>query len=121
MSFIASNTGAPYAPGYFLVANEACTRETRTIAQNHSQVVTANGGKHVPMGAFWPANDSSTVVGIVYEDVDVTSGAMPGSVVTSGTVYLDRLPADPESGVQSALEALGFKFVSSSPSVTRPY
>jgi hypothetical protein len=120
MSFIANKTGIGYAPGWFL-AEEECSRETRTIPQNHSQVVTgSNGAKHVPMGAFWPANDSSTVKGIVYEDVDVTSGAMPGSVVTKGVVYLDRLPASPESGVQSALEGLGFKFYANAPAVTRP-
>lgn len=120
MAFIyGDKLGQVYAPGWFL-AHEECERKTKQIAQNHAQVVTANGTKHVPMGAFWPANDSSTVVGIVYEDVDVTSGAMPGSVVTKGVVYLDRLPASPESGVQSALEGKGFTFISSAPSVTRP-
>lgn len=119
MSFTINKTGLGYAPGFFLAEAE-CSRETRTIAQNHSQVVTAGNAKHVPMGAFWPANDSSTVKGIVYEDVDVTSGAMPGSVVTKGVVYLDRLPASPESGVQSALEALGFKFYATAPAATRP-
>jgi hypothetical protein len=73
------------------------------------------------MGAFWPANNSGAVKGIVYEDVDVTAGNMPGSVVMSGTVYLDRLPAQPDSGVQAALEAKGFKFIESAPAVTRPY
>lgn len=121
MSFIASKTDSTvYAPGWFL-AHEECERKTRQINQNHAQVVTgSDGSKHVPMGAFYPANDSSTVEGIVYEDVDVTTGAMPGSVVLSGTVYLDRLPAAPGSGVQSALEAKGFKFISQSPAVTRP-
>lgn len=120
MSFINSKNGIGYAPGWFLAEAE-CSRETRQIAQNHSQVVTgSNGAKHVPMGAFWPANDSSTVKGIVYEDVDVTTGAMPGSVVTKGVVYLDRLPASPESGVQSALEGLGFKFYATAPAVIRP-
>lgn len=120
MSFVyGDKLGQVYAPGWFL-AHEECERKTKQIAQNHAQVVTANGTKHVPMGAFWPANDSSTVVGIVYEDVDVTSGDMPGSVVTKGVVYLDRLPAAPESGVQSALEGKGFTFISSAPSVTRP-
>lgn len=112
--------GVVYAPGFFL-AHEECERKTREIAQNHAQVVTgSDGSKHVPMGAFYPANNSSAVEGIVYEDVDVTTGNMPGSVVLSGTVYLDRLPAQPGSGVQSALEAKGFKFVTTSPSVTRP-
>lgn len=120
MSFIQNGTGVGYAPGWFL-AEEECSRESRTIPQNHAQVVTgSNGGKHVPMGAFFPANDSSTVEGIVYEDVDVTTGAMPGSVVTKGVVYLDRLPAAPESGVQSALEGKGFKFYATAPAVVRP-
>ena len=120
MSFNASKNGYGYAPGWFL-AEEDCSRETRTIPQNHAQVVTgSNGAKHVPMGAFFPANDSSTVEGIVYEDVDVSTGAMPGSVVTQGVVYLDRLPASPESGVQAALEGKGFKFYATAPAVLRP-
>lgn len=121
MSFIgAVEQGKTYAPGYFL-AHEECERKTRQINQNHAQVVTrSDGAKHVPMGAFYPANSSATVEGIVYEDVDVSTGNMPGSVVLSGTVYLDRLPAAPASGVQAALEAKGFKFVATSPAVTRP-
>lgn len=121
MSFIGQvDQGVVYTPGYFL-AHEECERKTREIAQSHAQVVTAaNGAKYVPMGAFYPANNSSTVEGIVYEDVDVTKGNMPGSVVLSGVVYLDRLPAAPESGVQAALAAKGFTFVTSAPSVTRP-
>lgn len=122
MSFVAQgNTGKAYAPGWFLADNEHCTRETRQMAADNSQVATAqNGGKYMPMGAFYPANDSSTVEGIVYEDVDVSSGDMPGSVVTKGTVYLDRLPASPGVGVQSALEGKGFKFYANAPSVVRP-
>lgn len=118
MSFIGSvEQGKCYAPGFFL-AHEECRRETREIAQ--SGATTVNGRKYVPMGTFYPANDSSTVEGIVYEDVDVTSGNMPGSVVTQGVVYLDRLPAAPESGVQNALEGKGFTFIASAPGATRP-
>ena len=119
MSFIQNKNGVGYAPGWFL-AEEECSRETREISQSHAQVVTVGAAKHVPMGAFWPANNSGTVKGIVFEDVDVTKGNMPGSVVTKGTVYLDRLPASPESGVQSALEALGFKFYATAPAAVRP-
>lgn len=118
MSFIGSvEQGVVYAPGYFL-AHEECERKTREIAQ--SGATTVNGRKYVKAGTFYPANNSATVEGIVYEDVDVTSGDMPGSVVLSGVVYLDRLPAAPESGVQSALTAKGFVFITSEPSVTRP-
>ena len=118
MSFIGSvEQGLVYAPGYFL-AHEECERKTRQIAQ--SGATTVNGRKYVKAGTFYPANNSSTVEGIVYEDVDVTTGDMPGSVVTKGVVYLDRLPAAPESGVQSALEGKGFTFITSAPSATRP-
>lgn len=118
MSFIGSvEQGKVYAPGYFL-AHEECERKTREIAQ--SGATTVNGRKYVKAGTFYPANSSSTVEGIVYEDVDVTTGNMPGSVVLSGTVYLDRLPATPATGVQAALEAKGFKFIATSPAVTRP-
>lgn len=121
MSFIGEvGQGKVYAPGYFL-AHKECERKTRQINQNHAQTVTrSDGAKVVPMGAFYPANSSGTVEGIVYEDVDVTSGNMPGSVVLSGTVYLDRLPAAPGSGVQTALEGKGFKFITAAPAVTRP-
>ena len=91
----------------------------RQIAQSGA-TTAANGSKYVKAGTFYPANNSSTVEGIVYEDVDVTTGDMPGSVVLKGVVYLDRLPASPASGVQAALEAKGFKFVTTSPAVTRP-
>ena len=56
----------------------------------------------------------------MYEDVDVTTGDMPGSVVLKGVVYMDRLPAAPESGVQAALEGKGFTFITKAPEVTRP-
>ena len=54
MSFIGSvDQGKIYTPGYFL-AHEECVRETKQIAQNHSQVVTTDqGAKYVPMGAFY--------------------------------------------------------------------
>lgn len=118
MSFIgAVEQGLAYAPGYFL-AHEECERKTRQIAQ--ANATTVNGRKYVKAGTFYPANNSSTVEGIVYEDVDVTTGDMPGSVVLKGVVYLDRLPASPESGVQAALAAKGFTFISESPAVTRP-
>lgn len=88
MSFINGSTGQTYAPGYFL-AHEDCTRETREIAQSGA-TTAENGGKYVKMGTAYPSNDANAI-GIVYEDVDVTSGNMPGSVVTQGTVIEDRL------------------------------
>lgn len=94
MSFIGEvEKGVTYAPGYFLAYNDDnIVRETRQVAQNSALVVTGdNGSKHVPMGTAYPTNDANAI-GILYEDVDVTVGDMPGSVVTGNAiVYEDRL------------------------------
>lgn len=119
MSFNQSKQGTLYAPGWFLVADEDCARETREIAQSGA-TTASDGTKYVKMGTVYPSNDSNAI-GLVYEDVDVTTGDMAGSVVTKGTVYEDRLPVALETAAKNALIALGFKFVATAPSVTRPY
>lgn len=119
MSFIGSTQkGQAYAPGWFLANNEDCTRETRQIAQAGA-TAGSNGSKYVKMGTVYPANDA-TAEGIVYEDVDVTTGDMPGSVVTAGEVYEDRLPVTLDEAAKTALTGKGFSF-RTSPAVTRPY
>lgn len=118
MSFIMSSEGKTYAPGYFLADAEDCLRLTREMKQDGAKT-TEGGGKYVPMGTVWPANDGSAE-GIVYEDVDVTSGNMPGSVVMRGTIYKDRLPVAIDSAAETALKAKGFVFVTE-PTITRPY
>lgn len=96
MSFIGDvKKGTIMAPGYFLAnGDEGVIRETREIAQDSALVVTSEDGtKHVPMGTAYPTNDGNAI-GILYEDVDVTVGNMPGSVVTGNAeVYEDRLAA----------------------------
>jgi hypothetical protein len=121
MSFIKnSNTARVFAPGYFLAADaENCTRETREIKQTDATTLS-DGTKIVKMGTAYPANDA-TAEGIVYEDIDVTSGNMPGSVVTKGIVYEDRLADTLAEGAKTALESKGFTFVETAPTVTRPY
>lgn len=90
MSFIgAGHQGQIYAPGWFLVNNEDCSRFTKTIPQSLA-TTAADGTKYVKMGTAFPSNDANAI-GIIYEDVDVTVGDMPGSVVTKGEVYEDRL------------------------------
>lgn len=119
MSFIGNvQKGQCYAPGWFLANNEDCTRETRQIAQTGA-TTGSNGAKYVKMGTVWPSNDANAV-GIVYEDVDVSTGDMPGSVVTAGTVYEDRLPVTLTAAAKTALTGKGFTFLTS-PTVTRPY
>lgn len=116
MSFITNNdvVGKVHAAGWFL-ASEDCERKTYEAAQ--ADGISENGGKYVPMGTLYKV--SNTPIGFIYEDVDVTSGNMPCSVVTKGTVYENRLPATLESADKEALEAVGFKFVTE-PTVTRP-
>lgn len=119
MSFIGTTQkGQSYAPGWFLANNEDCTRVTRQIPQAGA-AVGADGSKCVKMGTVYPANDA-TAEGIVYEDIDVTSGDMPGSVVTAGAVYEDRLAATLSEAAKTALAGKGFTFLKS-PAVTRPY
>lgn len=120
MSFIGKEQkGQCYAPGWFLAENENCERKTRQIKQTGA-ISGENGAKYVKMGTIYPANDA-TAEGIVYEDVDVTTGDMPGSVVLKGTVYEDRLPAAIATAAKTALTGKGFTFIAKSPAVTRPY
>ena len=117
MSFIESKTNIRWHAGQFL-ASEECTRETVTVSASHAQVVTlADGSKYVPAGAVIPSNDGNAK-GILYEDVDVTKGAMPGSIVTRGVVYEDKLPAAIESTAEAVLP--GIQVITTSPSTTRP-
>lgn len=117
MSFIgAVEKGNVYAPGYFL-AHEECVRETREIPQAGASTAD-NGGKYVAMGTPFPSNNSS-IEGLLYEDVDVTTGNMPGSVVTKGVVYENRLPVALITAAKNALVAKGFVFLTE-PVVDRP-
>lgn len=116
MSFIGSSNGKTYAPGYFL-ASEECERETRKMTT--SLAVASGTTRYVPMGTIYPENGANAE-GIVYEDVDVTTGDMPGSVVTKGTVYTSLLPTAPNASAKTALASVGIKLITF-PSVTRPY
>lgn len=117
MSFISAHKGKVFAAGYFLADPENCERRTRQMSASKG---TAGdyGTKYIPMGTIYPANDS-TAEGIVYEDVNVTDGDMPGSVVLSGTVYENRLPVTIAAAAKTALTVKGFRFITE-PTVTRP-
>lgn len=116
MSFNQNTNGRVYAPGWFL-AEEECSRETAQISASHSQAVTIGATKIVPAGAVIPSNDGNAK-GILYEDVEVTTGNMPGSIVTRGAVYEDRLPAAIESTAEAVLP--GIKVITATPAVIRP-
>lgn len=112
MSYTKSTQGKAFAPGWFL-ASADCVRQTRQMLEG-----LANDENIVPMGTIYPANDE-TAEGIVYEDIDVSTGEMPGSVVLSGRVYTNRLPVELDSDAETALKAKGFVF-ETEPEVTRP-
>lgn len=118
MSFISEGyKGQVYTPGYFL-AHEECERKTREIPQSLA-TTAADGTKYVKAGTPFPAN-GATAEGFIYEDVDVTTGNMPGSVVLKGTVIASRLPVELADAAKTALEGKGFTFATE-PTVTRPY
>lgn len=123
MSFIGTtNQGTTYAPGFFVAnGDEDIVRETRTIPQ--AGATSTDRGKYHKAGELYPANDA-TVEGFLYEDVDVTAGAMPGSVITKGcTIINQRIPlrvSDMKASCLKVLTAKGFSFVDEA-SVTRPY
>ncbi len=90
MAFIGAGTkGKTFSAGEFLAYNdENVVRETKQIAQ--AGAVTADDGtKYVPAGSAYPSNDGNAV-GLTYEDVDVTVGDMPGSVVTGGAIVYEN-------------------------------
>lgn len=117
MAFIeASVLGQVYAPGWFL-AHEECVRKTYEIPASGA-TSGPNGGSYVKAGTPYPSNNGSCI-GLVYEDVDVTAGDMPGSVVLKGVVYEGRLPVTLASAAKSALTSAGFTFLTE-PEVTRP-
>ena len=116
MSFIGKKGSVNYTPGWFL-ASEDCTLETRQMSASNG--VEIDGGKVIPMGTIYPANDS-TAEGIVYEHVDVSTGDMPGAVVTRGVIIEERLTDGLASDAQAALEAKGFRIAHDKDAV-RPY
>lgn len=119
MSFIGSSNGIGFSAGRFLVDDETCVRQTATVAANHANAKTVDGMKYVPAGSIIPANDG-TAKGILYEDIDVTKGDAPGSIVTKGTVYEDQL-APGVTVANAAKTALsGITFIATKPTVTRP-
>ena len=122
MAFIGEGTrGTVYAPGYILAnGDEEVTRVTKEIPQSLA-TVNADGTKYVKMGTPFPSNDGNAI-GLLYEDVDVTCGNMPGSVIIKDAqVYEDRLPVALDASAKTALGAKGFVFVASAPAVERPY
>lgn len=72
------------------------------------------GYKTIVGGTIYPANDD-TATGIIFEDVDVTTGTdngtRPASLITGGRILANRLPETIAAAAKTALAALGIVFV----------
>lgn len=67
---------------------------------------TENGRKIIKAGAPVPTNDASCV-GLAFDDIDVTDGDVPASLMYGGSYYEDKLPVSIDSEAKSALAAMG--------------
>lgn len=82
----------------------------RTFEVSDSGVAADEYGKKtVKAGTVYPANDA-TAKGIIFEDVDVTYGSRPASVVIAGRIFENRLHTKPDAAAKTALEKQGIYF-----------
>lgn len=79
----------------------------------------ATGSVTISAGTIYPTNDTNAE-GIVFQDVDVSKGDYPISIMTAGFVYEDRLPVTLDSAAKTALAAKGVHF-ESAPEFERLY
>lgn len=102
------------------LASENCMRRTtHTATQEMATTEAETNKKYVLSGTIFPSNDGNAT-GIVFEDVDVTKGNYPCSVMSSGYVYKNRLPVAPTDEAVAALKAQGIHF-EEAPECTRSY
>ena len=80
---------------------------TTTVSDTGVQVNT-EGKKIVPAGTILPANDA-TAQGILYNDVDVTHGPQPGSLIVEAYILEARLPLAPSEAAKTALKEIKFR------------
>ena len=88
MSIITTITSTPDIP--WLASERSLRCVSYTAEDDNAQIVTENGRKIIKSGTVYPAN-GATAVGIVFQDVDVTDGDAPMSLMISGHVWESRL------------------------------
>ena len=110
MAFIKHTKGTSYPS--FLASEIGLRTKTRQIEESMGSEGI------VKPGAIYPADDA-TAEGLVFEAVDVSDGAMPGSVMTAGEVYEDQLPAKPSEAAKTAMNKLGMVFIPTKPKTER--
>lgn len=111
MAFIKYREGTSYPS--FLASEVGIRTKTRQIEES----MGTDG--IVKPGTIYPA-DGANAEGLVFETVDVSSGAVPGPVMTAGEVYEDQLPAKPSEAAKTAMQKLGMVFIPTKPKTERP-
>lgn len=115
MSFIRkTENGRSFEAGYFMESEVGLVRKTKQISATGA--TTIGNEKYVLAGTLFTGTGGEK--GIIYEDVCVTSGDMPGSVVLAGRVYGDLI----DSSAKSALaDNDNFTIIETHPATERPY
>lgn len=103
MSIITTITSTPDIP--WLASERSLRLVSYTAEDDNDQIVTENGRKIIKSGTVYPAN-GATAVGIVFQDVDVTDGDAPMSLMISGHVWESRLNTGVSGLDDDAKEAL---------------
>lgn len=117
--FSSHNTGYGRQPGFFLLDDESCIRQSYIFTREMTTeppYEEKDGGCLFPAGAV-VIGEESAVLGIVYEDVFIPAGvnAAAGSLVVGGVLDVDK-----HIGVAGLAEDPRFK-ISNSGNVVRPY
>lgn len=117
--FAAHASGSVRQPGFFLLDDENCIRQSFTFTRETTTdpaYEEKDGGLLFPAGAI-VTGEEDAVLGMVYEDVFIPAGvnAAAGSLVVGGV-----LDSSKHAGV-SALEDDPRFTISDSGAVTRPY
>ena len=100
----------------FLDSEIGLVQKTKEIPQTMGTVqdgrkLVLGGTASVKADIAADSNDGSAE-GIVFETIDVTDDEKrPGSVIVSGRIIKDNLPAKLEEAAETALKAIGLVFV----------
>ncbi|MGF3112473.1 hypothetical protein [Facklamia sp. P9177] len=77
------------------------------FTQTATKAMDKKGKGVIPAGTVFPANDG-TAIGILYNDVDVSAGDQPCSVIVEGYILKDRLPVEPTAEAIAAMKEIKF-------------
>lgn len=85
-----------------------------TITISDSEVVANSEGKKIVhrgslLDSKGTIKNDGTVTGILANNIDVTYGPQPGSLIVEGYILKDRLPIKPEQTAIDALKKITFR------------